>query len=511
MNESATRQFIAATFRAAIAGAALLASACASAAGAQPPIDTMSATEAARAVCDGRFDSQTLVQAYLERARARPDLNAFITLDEGSALRQARAADSTRRARGNCLPLDGVPIVVKDNIHVAGLRNTAGTPALKTFEPPVDAPVVRKLRDAGAIVLGKTNMHELAFGISGYNTAFKTGEGVGVRNAYDPTRMAGGSSAGNGAAIGARMAPAGLGSDTGGSVRIPCSFNGCVALRPTVGRYSRAGVTPISHTRDTVGPMAVAVSDVELIDRLITGDGQTKAAELKGVRLGVVASMYTNLDADTKAAMDAAAEKLKGAGATLIDVEMPRLQELNGAVGFPVALFEAYDDASAYLKEHNTGVTLQQLAAAISSPDVKATYDTFVVPRKLPGPNDTVVDSQPAYEAAMRDARPALRKLYADTFTQHRLDALVFPTVPAVAMPANPESSSLANFLLYIQNTDPGSNAGIPGLTVPVALGASTRLPIGLELDGPEGSDRRLIAIGMALETLFGRLPAPAR
>ncbi len=474
------------------------------------PIDTLSATEAVQAMCEGRFASQSLMHAYLVRARSRPDLNVFITLDEAAALRAASAADTSRSARGKCLPLDGLPIVVKDNIHVAGLPNSAGTPALKDFEPPVDAPVVRKLRDAGAIVMGKTNMHELAFGISGYNTAFQTGKAWGVRNAYDPTRMAGGSSAGNGAAIGARIAPAGLGTDTGGSVRIPCAFNGCAALRPTVGRYPQAGITPISHTRDTAGPMAVSMADVELLDRVITGRERVEAADLAGVRLGVVAPLLADLDADTKAATDAALQKLREAGVTLVDVEMPQLMELNGRVGFPLALFEAHDDVAGYLKHHSTGVSLEQLVAEIASPDVKSTYESFVLPRKLPGPDGTAIDAKPVYEAAMSEARPALQKLYADTFAQHRLDGIVFPTVPSVAMPANPESSSLENFLRYIRNTDPGSNAGVPGITLPIALGATTRLPVGLEIDGPTGSDARLVSIGMALERLFGRLKPPA-
>ena len=122
-----------------------------------------------------------------------------------------------------------------------------------------------------------------------------------------------------------------------------------------------------------------------------------------------------------------------------------------------------------------------------------------------------VVDAKPAYDAAMKTGRPALQKLYKETFAKNKLDAIVFPTVPKVAIESNPDSSSLANFGMYIQNTDPGSNAGLPGLQIPLALGASSKLPIGLELDGPAGSDRKLIAIGEALEQVFGRLPAPPK
>jgi len=164
----------------------------------------------------------------------------------------------------------------------------------------------------------------------------------------------------------------------------------------------------------------------------------------------------------------------------------------------------------AYLKHTGTGITIEELAKSIASPDVKGTYDGLVIPRKLPGPNNTVVDAKPAYDAAIKTARPALQALYRDTFARNKLDAIAFPTSPKVAIAADPNSSSIENFTLFIQNTDPGSNAGVPGVQLPVGLGATTKLPVGLELDGNAGSDRRLIAIGMAMEKLFGRLPPPS-
>jgi indoleacetamide hydrolase len=472
-------------------------------------LDHLTATRAAADICVRKYTSVELVTAALARAKARPELNAFITLDEAGAIKAARAYDAARARGEPCKPLGGVPIAIKDNIEVAGLPATAGTPALRGYIPGEDAPVVAKLRAAGAIIIGKTNMHELAFGVSGYNTAFKTGTEFGVRNAYDTAKIAGGSSSGNAAAIAARIVPATIGTDTGGSVRVPCALNGCASLRPTVGRYPRGGIAPISHTRDTPGAMAGSVADVVLLDRIICDQSPIEPADLKGVRLGVVAATMVNLDGDTAAAIAAAHEKLKAAGVTVVDIEMPNLMELNGQVGFPVALYEAYDDMVAYLKR-GTKISIEELVKGIVSPDVKGTYEGLVMPRKLPGPDDTLVDAKPAYETAIKTARPALQQLYRDTFADNRLDAIVFPTVPKVAVDSNSDSSDLANFVMYIQNTDPGSNAGIPGLQIPIALGATSGLPVGMELDGPADGDRRLLSIGLALESLFGRMPPPA-
>ncbi|UPJ41594.1 indoleacetamide hydrolase [Bradyrhizobium sp. 40] len=468
--------------------------------------DQLTLTQAVADLRAGKITSTALTTEALARATANADLNAFVTLDEAGALKAAAAFDANDNKDK---PLGGVPIVIKDNIEVAGLPCSAGTPALKNYVPRADAPVVAKLRAAGAIIIGKTSMHELAFGISGYNTAFKTGAEFGVRNAYDRALIAGGSSSGTGAAIGARIVAGGLGTDTGGSVRVPAALNGCASLRPTVGRYPQAGIAPISHTRDTAGPMAATAADVALLDRVIAGGDAVQAADLRLVRIGIVKTMLSNLDADTDAAFQAALTKMKTQGITIVEIEMPHLAELNVQVGFPVALYEAYDDMVAYLAHSGTGITIDALAREIASPDVKGTYDGLVIPRKLPGPDNTLVDAEPIYDAAIRSARPALQALYGKTFADNRLDAIAFPTTPRIAIASNPDSSSLENFALFIQNTDPGSNAGIPGIQIPIALGARSKLPIGLELDGPAGSDRGLLAIGMALDAVFERLPPP--
>lgn len=473
-------------------------------ANAQVNLTELSAAEAARQIRAGKLKSEDLVKALTEIIEKKKDLNAFITFDRDAALKAAREADALAAKKKFKGALHGVPVVIKDNIHVAGFPNSAGTPALKDFRPRRNAPAADKLIKAGAIVLGKTNMHELAFGITSNNGAFGP-----VRNAYDAKRIAGGSSGGNGTAIAARMAAAGLGSDTGGSVRIPAALNGIAGLRPTMRRYPQDGITPIAHTRDTAGPMARTVEDLVLLDNVITGArDKVVPANLKGLRIGVhKAYFFKGLDTETEKITLAALDKLKAAGAQIVEVEMPGLADLNNKISFPVALYEANVDLAKYLKKFGIATDVKGVAAQIKSPDVRGVFDGMVVPgapKAMP---------PEAYNAALA-ARPHLQKLYADTFARDRIVALAFPTTPLPAAPIGDDEKTKLNgqdvptFPTFIQNTDPGSNAGIPGLSVPIGR-TQAGLPLGLELDGPAGSDRKLLSIGMALEQVFGRLPAP--
>ncbi|MEJ2122501.1 MAG: indoleacetamide hydrolase [Alphaproteobacteria bacterium] len=465
----------------------------------------LTASEAAAAIRSGKISSTALVKALIAKAKAGKSLNAFITLNEAGALKAAAAADAARTPDAKLGPLHGVPLAIKDNIHVAGLMNSAGTPALKGFTPEANAPVIARLVSAGAIILGKTNMHELAFGITSNNGAFGA-----VGNAYNPKRFAGGSSGGTGSAVASRMAPAGLGSDTGGSVRIPAAVNGIAGLRPTLYRYPQAGITPISHTRDTAGPMARTVADLILLDRAIAGGGQVEAAAANGIRLGVPrGAFWANLGPETKRVAEAALEKLKAAGVTLVEADLPTVQELNNKVSFPVALYEAPRDLSDYLKIYKTGLTVQAVADKIASPDVKGVFMGPILGEK-PMP-------KPAYDAAIKTFRPQLRQAYAEYFAANKVDAIIFPTTPLVAAPIKGSDETVMlngkkvpTFPTYIRNTDPGSNAGIPGLTVPAGL-SKDGMPVGLEIDGPAWTDRRLLAIGLTMESVLGRLPPPKR
>ncbi len=442
-----------------------------------------------------QLSSRQLVSRHLEAARRVRHLNAYVTLNEEQALAEADRLDALRREQKILGPLHGIPLVVKDNIHVAGIPSTAGTSALRDFSPPQDAPIIKRLKAAGAIILGKANMHELGFGITSNNYAFGA-----VGNAYDARYIAGGSSGGTAAAIGAGTVSAGLGTDTGGSVRIPAALNGLVGLRPTMGRYPAGGFS-LSSTRGTAGPMAWTVADVALLDAVLSGEENIpEKVDLQTVRLGVPRQyFYEDLDAEVSMAMERVLSVLRQAGVELVEAELEGIGALNGKIGFPIVLYETRKQLPRYLEQHQIPLSVHDLINQIASPDVKQIMQDIFQNQV----------SEEAYREAREVQRPRLQQLYRDYFAAHRLDAMIFPVtpLPACLIEGSDETvmhngREVSTFLTYIRNTDPSSNAGIPGLVLPAGC-SRMGLPIGLELDGPAGSDRKLLALGDALSALL--------
>ncbi|MGB7097778.1 MAG: indoleacetamide hydrolase [Xanthobacteraceae bacterium] len=457
--------------------------------------------EAAKAIRSGEITAEQLAEALLARASANANLGAFITLDPDHVRVAARKADQARTSGASLGPLHGVPLALKDNLDTAELPTSGGTPGLAGNRPKRNAAIIDKLLGAGATVLGKTNLHELAYGITNNNAAHGP-----ARNPYAPDRIPGASSGGTGVAVAARIAPGGIGTDTGGSVRIPAALCGIVGLRPTTGRWSQAGVVPISHTRDTPGPMTRSVADCALLDGVVTGGPiEAAPAQLKGVRIGVPRKhFWENLDPEFEKICEGTLRRLTDAGVVLVDVDMSDEASLDAEAGCPIALYETVTDLNIYLAEHEIGFDFATLAAKTASPDVNGILQSLTGAGAVP---------EAAYRKALQQ-RSVLQDTYSRHFRDHGIAAIFFPTTPAPAPKIGEDETFMLNgqalptFATFIRNTGPGSVGGIPGISLPVGITAAG-LPIGMELSGPAGSDQQILSIAAAIEPLMPKLPAP--
>ncbi len=378
----------------------------------------LSAVEAVTHMSQGSLSPEKYAQALLARCRSADALNAFITLEPAKVLEDARARERERLAGAKPGPLFGLPIPVKDSVNTRDYPTTGGTPALRHFRPAEDAPVVGALRAAGALLLGKTNLHELSYGWTSNNHAFGA-----VHNPYDPTRIPGGSSGGTAAAIAARLAPLGIAEDTEGSIRVPAAFCGIVGFRPTTSRYSTRGCVPISPLFDQVGPHARSVADVALFDSVLTGTWEKlDAAELKGMRLGVVRDYwFTDLDPEVERLTELALARLAEAGARIVETQMPGLARLIDLTTYDIQNHDVRIALARYLEEYGAGVDLDALVAQ-ASPDIQKLFRRDV----LPGGANFVAESK--YAAARDQYLPALRRLYREYFERTGVSAVVFPT-----------------------------------------------------------------------------------
>lgn len=466
----------------------------------------LSATEAVAAMRAGVFSAESYARALLERCAAGRYLNAFITLEPETVLEAARAADRHRTSGGALGRLHGLPVPIKDSVNTGDYPTTGGTNSLRNFQPKSDAAAVALLRAAGAIVLGKTNLHELSLGWTSNNFAFGP-----VRNPYDPTRIAGGSSGGTAAAVAARMAPLGVAADTSGSIRIPAALCGLFGFRPTTARYPTDGIIPIAPLFDQIGAQARCMDDLALFDAVMTGDERAiEPAALAGLRLGIDrAFFFTDLDPEVSRMVEAVIARLEAAGVVFVDVEITGLAAAITATTSPISRHDAGPTLTQYLLDHQAEASLGEVSAQVLSPDVKLAFDRFM----LPGTPQVVTEA--AYEAACGADRPSLQRTMAACFADHAIAALLFPTAMVPATPIGADETVRINgtdmsFATAIgRNILPGSTAGLPGLVIPTGLTAATNLPLSIEIDGPVCSDRELLGIGMAIAAVLKPIAAP--
>lgn len=447
-------------------------------------------SETLAALENGTLSAQSNAEGVLERAAGMASLGAFIAHDAEGLRRAARESDA-RRAAGTAGALDGVALAIKDNIDTADLPTTGGTRALKG-PAAVDAPPLARLRNAGALIAGKTNLHELAFGITSNNAAFGP-----VRNPHDSGLIAGGSSGGTAAAIAVGIVPAGLGTDTGGSVRVPAALCGVTGFRPTVGRYPAGGVVPLSSTRDTIAPMGRTVADVALLDAVMADEAYSlDVPDASALRIGVPRRvLWEGLEPEVSSQCEAALARLSDAGVTLVETDPEDIWADNAAASFPIVLYETMRELPAYCA--GRGLNFANLLAGVASADVRGILESQLGEGAMP---------EAAYRAALDIHRPAMQRNWARWFAADDLHGAAFPTTPLRARPIGDDETVRLNgtdqptFATYIRNTDHGSVMGAPGISLPLP---GEGLPVGLELDGLAGQDRTLLGVAARLEALL--------
>lgn len=491
-------------------------------------LDAVTIADVNTAFANGTLTAERLVQMFLARIQAfdrqGPMLRSIITVNP-RALDLARALDAERKAKGPRSVLHGIPIVIKDNIDTADMPTTGGSLLLEGSVPPDDAFVITKLRAAGAVIIGKANLSEFASSVADSSL------GGLIRNPHDLTRVPGGSSGGTGVSLAAAFAMAGLGTDTGGSVRNPSTANGIAGLKTTMGLVSRDGVIPLALSFDTVGPMARHVQDVAALLGVIAGvdpsDASTKLGEgraeadytrslsidaLRGARLGIARDLV-GFDTDVDWVVDSAANSMRKHGATIVDVRLPRwLLEAKSDYYLSIRNPEFAAQVADYLgtldrKYPKTLDELLERARLINAPGKDGRGPNPARWSMMLRESMSGTTSDAHYLAVRDHAMPLVRAVLGAVLTSNRLDAIVYPTNPR-----RPQLASTPAPAVGGGGADSGGNlanlSGFPDLIVPAGF-SSDDLPIGISFLGPAFSESRLLALGYSFEqaTKARRLP----
>jgi len=455
------------------------------------------------------LSSTHLVESYLERIRkfdGPSGINAYITVAAEEAIEQAEELDRLAKQNHFKGPLHGLPIAIKDNLDTKNIRTTGGSKILESWKPQIDANVVQKLKKAGAVILGKTNMHEFAYGITTNNPHYGP-----TRNPYDLTRIPGGSSGGSAAATAADLCAGAIGTDTGGSVRIPAALCGLVGLKPTLGRVGRGGMIYLSHTRDVIGPITKTVADSAIILEAIAGIdyrdpisssnsvppyfSNLKKA-LKGKTFGVPKkTFFEEMHPDTEKVIQDVIKEITSLGGNIKEVEVNHLDKAT-ETGFCIVMSECIYLMENYLKDFDPHASVEKYFGQFG-PDVRE------ILRSQKGTSNSKPIPAYVYVESLLEDRNKMIAGFQEAMIN--VEALLLPTTPLPASKIGEDDEiellgkKVNTFLTFIKNCDPISVVGYPAITVPAGY-STTGLPIGLQIVARPWEEENLLCIAYAFE-----------
>ncbi|RQX09874.1 Asp-tRNA(Asn)/Glu-tRNA(Gln) amidotransferase GatCAB subunit A [Micromonospora ureilytica] len=484
----------------------------------------MTATEIASLVAGGETSAVEVTQAHLDRIAAVDDrVHAFLHVDTDGALAAARAVDERRAAGEELGPLAGVPVAVKDVLATRGVPTTVGSKILEGWRPPYDATIVQRLREAGTVMLGKTNMDEFAMGSSTEYSAYGP-----THNPWDLGRIPGGSGGGSAAALAAYEAPLAIGSDTGGSIRQPGAVTGTVGAKPTYGGTSRYGLVAFSSSLDTPGPCARNVLDAALLHQVIGGHDPRDSTsipqpvpdvvaaaklgatgDLTGVRLGIVSEFVgEGAEPGVMAAFRESVDALTKMGAEVVEISCPTF-----AYALPAYYLIAPSECSSNLARFDgvrfglrVGDDGNRSLEEVMSLTREAGFGPEVKRRIMIGTYALSSGYYDAYYGQAQKVRTLITRDFTAAFEQ--VDALISPTTPSVAFPLGARTADPYQMYLADLYTIPANLYGGPGISVPCGL--SEGLPVGLQVMAPTLADDRMYRVAAALESAVGTFTPPA-
>ena len=474
------------------------------------------AAELADMLAAGTTTSVEITQAHLDRITAVDgDVHAFLHVNAEVSLAAAKASDARRAAGAPLSPLDGVPIAIKDVLVTTDMPSTSGSKILEGWMSPYDATVVTKVREAGLIPLGKTNMDEFAMGSSTEHSAFGP-----TRNPWDLDRIPGGSGGGSAAAVAAYEAPLALGSDTGGSIRQPAHITGTVGVKPTYGGVSRYGAIALASSFDQIGPVTRTVLDSALLHDVIKGHDRhdstslkdewpsfadaVKNANVEGLKIGVIEQLDgEGFQPGVLTRFHESLELLKANGAEIVNVSLPSLEH---AVAAYYLILPA--EASSNLAKFDSvrfGLRVQPEGGGTVEQVMSATRDAGFGPevkrRIILGTYALSAGYYDAYYGSAQKVRTLVQRDFADAFS--KVDVLASPTAPTTAWKLGEQLDDPLAMWRGDIATIPANMAGIPGISIPAGLADEDGLPVGIQFLAPAREDARLYNVGAALEALL--------